>query len=279
VASTCHFVHDCCTPSERQLFLAAPFPDKGACLEEFEATFGGSLNVAIEAVDKETATFDAEAAEACTNAIRTAVDQCDATALVDATGRLSTTRLLFFVDERDPVCSALAQRGFTRGVVEDGDDCVSNIECADFGICIVDAADGDLTVSGTCRAAAAAGASCEDRSCQPGLICGATRTCEAPPDLAADGDACQANGQCESGFCSGARDRARCSNDATNNCDVDDDCTERGRCDSNAGRCDDPAQTACQEDRDCPDLTGTCLAATPGQCVTVSVTAEICDGP
>ena len=74
----CHFEFDCCTPAERAAFL--PFSaasNKERCFEELNDTAGGFMNVAAEAVDRGTATYDAEAAERCTAELRTASDQCD----------------------------------------------------------------------------------------------------------------------------------------------------------------------------------------------------------
>lgn len=278
VASTCHFIHDCCTPSERQVLIPFPFLNKDACLEEVEAAFGGLMNVAIEAIDKGTATFDAEAAEACTGAIRTAIDQCDATAVVGSDGNIDANRLFFLFDGNDPVCAALAQRGFSRGELEDGDECVSSVECADFGTCENDNDGGGFTVGGTCRAAAGEGDACDDRRCLPGLLCSAELRCEEPPPLADDGDDCTFDFQCVSGFCSGAGDFGRCSTDETVDCEFDEDCTVQATCDQVAGRCDDAAQTACFVDFDCPDIPGTCVPPAPGECTTLQITSEICDG-
>ena len=194
----CHFEYDCCTPTERATFL--PFSaasSKDRCLEELNDSVGGFMNVPAEAVDRGTATYDAEAAERCTADLRTASEQCDAAAFVSPSGGFSFNSIVFLVAPNDAECQALANRGFTRGTVKDGDDCINDVECADFGDCVVEDEE-DFAIAGKCKAQLAEGDDCAEGICQPGLFCGADG-CEAVK-LADDGDACIDDFDCE-GIC------------------------------------------------------------------------------
>ena len=270
LSSICHFEFDCCTPSERAAFLRfSQASSKDRCLEEVNDGFGGLMNVAAEAVDRGTATYDAEAAERCTATLRAASDQCDSAAFASPTGGFSFESIAFLVDPRDAECQALASRGFTRGTVKDGGDCINNVDCADFGTCIVTDEDGeDLVVAGECRAGLAEGEDCLDSnaSCQPGLVCAADG-CEAV-ELADNGDACSFSGSCASGFCTAEDGEGSCEGSG-------DECFDDFECE---GSCVDDfcvgSGDECFDDFDCE---GVCTP-TQGECVEVKITVDACDG-
>lgn len=211
VANACHVAYDCCTAVERTALSTLRYADKASCMEEFDALFGGALDAATEAVDRGTATFDAEAAQACTTKQQAAIDRCEGgAAFVGADGTLSLAAAGFAIDATDPECAALLPRGFTRGAVDDGDDCVSRFECADFGECIIDDDNGaKITRSGTCRASAGKGDDCSDRPCLPGLVC-VSGSCDEAPEPLGDGEPCVADAQCESGLCNEQGDASVC---------------------------------------------------------------------
>jgi hypothetical protein len=203
VENLCHVAYDCCTAVERNAVVNFRFADKASCLEELDAVFGGALDAAVEAVDRGTATFDAEAARSCTEDQQAAIDRCEGgAAFLDVRGSLSGTLAGAGIAADDATCAALVARGFTRGTIDDGDDCLSSFECADFGECVVDDDNGaTLTRSGTCRAAAGKGDDCDDRPCQPGLVC-VSGACDEAPAPAKDGEPCVGDALCESGVCS-----------------------------------------------------------------------------
>ncbi|MDP2344034.1 MAG: hypothetical protein Q8O67_23960 [Deltaproteobacteria bacterium] len=279
----CDFSFDCCLPQERGQLAFFASSTKDGCKEELEALLGGFASVNLEAVERGTAIFDAEAAERCTKERRAAADQCDARPFVTSTGEFDLTSLAFFVDPRDAECAALTARSFTRGTVKDGGDCIASVECADFGTCIVEDRDGDdvvITVAGKCQATLKDGDSCvfaddeDERACEPGTNCDGD-TCEAP-ELLDDGAACGADSQCDSGLCSGLDQEGVCDNNG-DFCEIgfDEDCLERGFCFNDL--CDDGV-TACVEDFEC-DVEGTCAGeGGPPTCKTITINIEICDG-
>lgn len=271
INSLCHFQYDCCTPAERQLTFFIFGTDEASCVEEFNDQSGGFMAVQIEAIERGTATYDAEAADRCTKTIREGIDRCDSSVLVAPTG-FSFQSLVFMVDEGDAECVALANRGFTRGTGKKGDECLSFVDCADFGNCVVEGdEDGEgLNVKGECEPLPAKGDDCADTfECQPGLVCEANADgaeC-VEPDLADDGDACVSNSSCASGFCK-ISDGA-CEGDGFF-CEGNFDCD--GACVDNACVGDG---NFCDFDSDCD---GVCLVAEPPVCAKVDVTIEICDG-
>ncbi|MBM4281804.1 MAG: hypothetical protein FJ137_13945 [Deltaproteobacteria bacterium] len=203
VDNLCHVAFDCCTAVERGLVNAAlPYGSRQACHDELDDALGGALAAAVEAVDRGTAVFDADAAAGCTKEGQAAIDSCaGGDAFVDGTGQLSVLRAGFGLDPDDSECLALAARGFTRGVVDDGDECVSAFECADFGDCVIDDDNGAaITRDGACRAHADRSGDCTTRPCQPGLVC-VSGVCDEPPPLADDGDACLRDSDCASALC------------------------------------------------------------------------------
>ena len=261
VRAICHVAFACCTPIERQLFANAPFKDEGACVAEGleDSGFGFILNLdalAKDAVDRGAAEYDAEAAERCSRAQLDAVNACDVEALVDASGNFDLAGLILLTDRDDPECVALASRNYVRGLVDDGDECFSDIDCADFGTCVVEPPDDGealLTVAGECLTPHAEGDACDDGAgCQPGLACapgGDGLECQEI-DLLDDGDPCTNDFECASGACEDVI--------------VDGTCLTSG--------------AACVDDDDCGDgdfcvgeLSSTCAAAD-------GVSVEICDG-
>lgn len=272
IRNLCHFEYACCTPSER--LAGAGFslaPDEGACVEEFTDSFGGIFAAAAEAVDRGVATYDAEAAERCTAERRAAVESCDSQALAGTSG-ISSTAVIFMIDERDAECAALANRSFTRGTVKGGDDCLSDFDCADFGRCFDDDDDGDddLSVGGTCHPLAKAGDSCTDEGfagCQPGLVCDDDAKCAAPTP-ADDGAACVANAGCKSGLCQLGASGSCAVGGAS--CDFDDECPDA----CIDGLCSDGG--ACTEDFDC--FGSACVLPDAVCAAAPKVTIEICDG-
>jgi hypothetical protein len=263
----CHTAYDCCTPTERQLVLGVFFTasqSKETCLEELNDFVGGFLQVAQQAVEDGTATYDAEAATRCTAEVQAAVDRCDAQAIADLTGSYNFNVTAFGVDADDPECLALAQRAFTRGTRANGEDCTSDIDCADFGICVIEG-DRNFTRAGTCRNPGTEGNACaDDVGCGPGLTC-VDDTCIVV-ERAENGETCTDDGECASGNCEGSERSCEGSGDP---CDFDDECT---------GSCIDDvcvgSGDACFSDFDCE---GVCVG-TEGTCADVSLRVEVCDG-
>lgn len=264
VRAICRFAFACCTPIERQLFANAPFKDEGACVAETleDQGFGAFvLNIdtlAREAVSRGAAEYDGEAAERCARPQLDAVNTCDVEKLVDSQGQFDFTRFFLLADPGDPECAALASRNYVRGLVDDGDECFSDFDCKDFGLCVdEEGADEDtITTKGECRVPHAEGEECDDgKGCQPGLSC--------LPDQDAGAVTCQAN---EPG-------------DEGDDCFVDADCASNvceesiggGACLSNGADCVD--------DVDCPpgdfcngEFVRTCGAAN-------EISVEVCNGP
>ena len=237
VRALCKVAFGCCTPIERQLFANAPFKDEGACVAESLEDAGLGFLVTIDtqakdAVDRGAAEFDSEAAERCTRPQQDAVDQCDIEQLVDATGGFDLERLILLTDDSDPECVALAVRNYTRGLVDDGDDCLSDFDCADFGTCVPDPDDvGEvLTTEGTCKALVAEGEDCSEAGCLPGLQCaleGADLECQEI-DLKGDGESCFVDGECESNNCADTIVDGTCIDGTP--CVVDEQCGDDDFC-------------------------------------------------
>lgn len=234
VQAFCHFAYACCTPLERSVFMGAEtaFKDEGACVAEIQEEFVGffgraDADRARDSIARGAAEFDAEAAERCSRASLEAANACDPTPFFKPSGEIDDEELVLLVDSEDPECVELARRAFTIGKLEDGDECDSDIDCADFGICAQEFGDDTLTTKGTCHATLKKGAGClnANRFCGPGLFCTANAdggaTCEEP-DLKANGEACGSDFECESGACEIVETGA-CINSGLP-CVVDEDC-------------------------------------------------------
>jgi hypothetical protein len=214
VNALCHMAYACCTPIERALFLnAPPFRDEGACraeLAEDRALAAVYLvdQQAKDAVARKTAEYDAEAAEECSRERLDAANNCDPKPFIGVDGRINFNALLLLVDPQDAECVALAQRAFTRGLQEDGDECFSDVDCADFGTCVKDPDDAEvITTRGECRTPHARGDDCSDgKGCQPGLACRPPEQGGGPPTCQRlvrkrNGESCALNGECDSAVC------------------------------------------------------------------------------
>lgn len=238
IRAICHLAFGCCTPIERQLFANAPFKDEGACVAESLEDAGLGFLLAIDAeakdaVDRGAAEIDSEAAERCTQPQLDAVNQCEIDKLVDANGDFDLNRLVFLTDADDPECVALAARNYTRGLVDDGDDCLSDFDCKDFGACVLDPDDVDvLTTKGTCKALVGEGDDCSDAGCLPGLVCtagaGANPECQQI-DLKPEGEACFGDGECNSNNCADVIVDGTCFGDGTP-CVADEQCVPGDFC-------------------------------------------------
>ena len=259
VRAICHFAFACCTPIERSIFFNAPHRDEGACIDETLEDQGTGFLTAIDAQAKDavargTAVYDGEAAERCSRAQLDAVNSCDVEKLVDPSGGINFSALIFLADPNDPECVALATRNYVRGQVDNDDECLSSFDCKDFGSCVHDPDESDtLTTKGACVAQHAEDDDCSDGvPCQPGLACvgnGEAITCEQI-EPAADGEPCSVGTDCESGNCQ--------------------ETIGDGTCIIAGG--------ACVDDQDCPpddfcngDFTQECAAAQ-------DVSIEICNG-
>ena len=237
--------------------------DEASCVEELNDKVGGLSAVAADAVDRGTATYDAEAAERCTGDRAAAINSCDSQAFAGPTG-LSLTRLVFLVDESDAECFALAGRFFTRGTVKDGGDCTADVDCADFGSCVF--GDDAFSGAGTCRARTNEGGSCSDDNfigCAPGLACDSESKC-ATPQLSDDGDLCVVGSTCKSGFC---KSQSACEVGG-DSCDFDGDCPNV----CVDGLCSDGF--SCTVDDEC--FGSRCVI--DGSCATLDITIDVCDG-
>ena len=284
IENICHITYDCCLPSERLegvgfLAIALGGASRENCLEQSRESFGGVFNVVREAIANGTAEYDAELAERCTKDAQLAIDACELERFAVAgtggglSGRLDLNSLFFGIDAKNNECLAAAGRSFTRGLVKDGDDCVNNVECADFGLCVFENSDGPFrSATGTCTSPADKGESCEERDCQLGLVCNG-ETCEEQ-ELIDNGDPCSFDSACESGFC--PEPVGTCSDDGAE-CTNDFDCDFLlGSCINNL--CNGVLGLACVEDFECDDVDQICDAP-PQVCADApTITVEICDG-
>jgi hypothetical protein len=230
IHAICHFAYGCCTPVERDRFLELDFKDEGTCLEELNDTGGILFSIdqqAREAVSAGKAVYDGDKAEKCSRTTFDALNQCDAAAL-GASGGFGFSTIGLVTDASDPECVALALRDYTTGTVKDGDDCVSDFECADFGSCVVPADETDITNKGSCHASAKEGVACNDRPCVPGLSC-INGAC-AKPDPQPEGADCSSNGDCASGNCADVEVGGSCFNDPSRQCTRDEDCAVGDSC-------------------------------------------------
>lgn len=259
VRALCHFAYACCTPIEASLYIGflTQYKDEGACVAELlEDDLLTSVRAADQqardAVARGAAEYDGEAAEECSREWLDAVNSCDVDAL-SSSGSLDFNKLFYLADSRDAECSALAARNFARGNVEDGDECHSSVDCEEFGTCVVEPDADVITTEGECVTPGGEGDPCGDAGCQPGLSCvfDTEATCEDVP-LLANGEPCDENVVCDSGFCDFEQSVGRCFN-------ADTPCTDDTDCDVNAG-----------------DF---CLSEFGGACAaTPDVNVEICDG-
>ena len=189
----------------------------------------------VRAWDAEKTSY-AELAERCLRPLLDAANACDPNPILGPT-------------PLDPACAAGQRRAFVVGLVDDGDDCIDDFECADEGTCVVDNDDPELiTLQGTCRGRAGDGDDCSERECQTGLQCqlddeGDQRCAEV--ELLGKGDACFDDSQCDTGFCKpGTTEVGVCFFDDEIPCSEDADCDEDGGdfCDFDGevdGECDD----------------------------------------
>ena len=284
--NACHFNFDCCLPAERAaaglLALGGSAVSEEACREELHERLGGTFAVIAQAVDDGTAIYDAEAGARCTNEMQTAYDTCDSQTLLGNV-RTDLTQLLLMFDGSDPECVALAARGYTRGTVDDGGACSSDVECADFGSCVFDGDDpddgDDDAVSpvgkGTCAAPAGEGDDCSEKRCGVGLACNSddegNRRCATRPQRAL-GEGCFSDNECASEFCESTD--GTCAISGTS-CRFDSECASIfGSCIDDL--CDD-GTTACDVDDDCPD-DNLCEGASSVCAEQAERSIEICDG-
>jgi hypothetical protein len=264
IGAICRFAYNCCTPAERAVFLnSPPFKDEGACRAEAaeDRNFGGGFYtqdlIAKDAVARGAAEYDGEAAERCSRAQLEAMNACDPEAVFNSAGQIDFVKFSFLVDPTDAECFALAQRSFARGLVDDGDECFSDIDCADFGVCVPEEGNEDtLTTAGECLKPHEDGDECIDaRPCAPGLLCqqpegGGTPVCSEPV-LKDDGEDCFQNAECESGLC---------------------EQNESGTCFI--------GQTPCVDDTDCVDAGDFCNIDFNSVCAPApDVTLDMCNGP
>lgn len=250
IRASCHFAFSCCTPAERGTFFGLAFRDEGACVAEgLEQSSSQNLLAdrakAVVAAGK--GTFNQARADECRKPALEAMNSCDAQTVIGGVAP-------------DPKCDGEATRGFVEGNVDDGDDCNDDIECADFGFCdrVTDADEDTITTAGSCVAARDEGDKCFDDgeafACFPGLACtpndgGTEFTCKEP-ELLDDGDDCDDDSQCASGFCV---------EDETRTCSFSD--------------------LPCQDDTDCDeDNFEFCESTFSGACGDNDVEVEICDG-
>jgi hypothetical protein len=259
VRALCHFAYACCTPVEAAVYVGflTQYKDEGACVAEL---LEDDLLASVHAVDQQArdavargaAEYDGEAAEECSRELLDAVNSCDVDALTTG-GQVDFSKIFYLVDTEDEECSALAQRNFARGNVEDGDECHSSVDCEEFGSCVVETDPDVITTEGECVTPGGEGDPCNDVGCQPGLQCvyDGEPTCEDVPRLA-DGEGCEDNAECDSGFCD---------------------------FEQSSGNCVD-AGTPCLEDADCDVNAGDfCVTGFGGQCGAVpKIKVEICDG-
>lgn len=260
VRALCHFVYGCCTPSERGRFAPLPFADEPACVSELLEDpgslgiyFGPTDALARDAIGRGAAEFDAAAAERCSRSFLDAINRCDPQPFF-AAGSPNGTAIVLLVDSSDAECASLAQRHFTRGLVEDGDDCQGPLDCAGFGACRVEPDPNVRTVAGTCEASPGEGESCvQSFACQPGLYCDPGDGSGEPTcvivERGANGEACTFPDQCESRHC---------------------DAVQELRCTTDDAPCVDDAD--CQPGDVCGyQINGTCADAP-------SYTIEVCNG-
>jgi hypothetical protein len=243
IRAICHFVHACCNASERVVFGGlANFRSEGDCVNELLAEQGscGNALAVHEATQQGRFEYDGALAERCQKPRVDALNSCNADAVLGE------------ALEEDPACAGLGSGNFAFGtgkVAEDG-RCFNAFECAEPGsVCDpLEDVEGDgqilITRVGTCRSPAKEGQDCSadgsDGLCEPGTFCDfQTEECTAI-DLLNNGEACFADGQCESGFCNDVQVNVQPSCD--DRLDDGADCLDDNDCDS---RICDPNDRVC----------------------------------
>lgn len=215
----CGFAHQCCTElDERAFFSDVLSRNESECVEIGTHLCEGLSNDLQISVERGRAAVNGEVVSACLQDQREAKDSCDLKAY-----RTSSSGCYDVVD----------------GLVEDGDPCVNDDECAEDHACVIEYGDDgypkdydeEIAVpQGECQARADEGENCADRGCKQGLSCTLATVdyvCTALPRrgepcpnfeecaeglscrgdtrtcerLSANGEACFVNPNCLSGYC------------------------------------------------------------------------------
>jgi len=229
----CAFAYRCCVDvEERAKFAGFAFVahrNENECVQVYTdlcESFGSQQRISAE---RGRIAMDADKVNGCLATRQAAIDDCDLEALNE--------------DEED--CANQIE-----GLVEDGDACVANFECAEGGTCVIDYdedgapkdVDEELGIAeGECEEPPGLGDACPAFRCRAGLycdgdvckaypgagepcpdfVCSAGYACRDPDSdfdytcepLLANGQACTNNSECASGHCDGGSDE----------CEPDDD--------------------------------------------------------
>jgi hypothetical protein len=162
---------------------------RSQCETVSKVSLRADANDLSDALDREVATYDADAAERCLDTL--AEESCDTWTL--------------FVERRGPdICNDLV-----TGQLGEGESCRSDLEC-DRGACMTDEVGGELR----CRTWAKLGESCSEpvrRTCEPPLACRLVRNeTHECVELGSEGAPCEHGSDCHSSLCVEERCAAAC---------------------------------------------------------------------
>jgi hypothetical protein len=238
IRAQCRFAFNCCDATERLVFAggAGQFRNEGECIQELLEEGGGNcLNsfVVHEAVNQKRFEYDTALAESCIKPAIDALNNCEA-------GAIDPNAL-----EIPEGCEDVDGLAFGTGKVADEGRCFATFECATpESACVVfDEEDRELddetqvlvTAVGACFPPAKEGEDCSesetdeagtDGRCEVGTFCEQDGDdFECAPLLAVDDD-CNADVECETGFCNGVDAEFVCAELL----DDGDECIENNDC-------------------------------------------------
>ncbi len=229
IRAQCHFAHQCCNASERNLAGTAfsQYRNEDDCVRESIIESCGFFEVVIESQRAGRFDFDEELVQGCFQPRIDALNSCDAKAVFDP--------------EEDPDCEGV---GLTSGAgkVADGDLCFEDFECSTTGAVCKPNEPGDdevlVSAKGECEAPPKEGEDCPAFICASGLYCDTT----AAPVCAAmkpEGADCDGNNECVSGNCQfdfAGTQTCEPKKDNGEDCLFDSECKSEF-CDGNTSQC------------------------------------------
>ncbi len=276
----CHNLYQCCSEGEIEKFLAVSDPrTESECRVDFSRRCARSIASLDFGISQKHLKFDSKTMNKCLDALLAPSSTC-------AT-----------IESALPWTDACMNDAWV-GLVDDGGDCLSKIECASkdsfcsgsqkctalpgdgqpcspFGC-----ATGTSCSVGTCRAQLAAGGACTSSvQCLKGLFCDvstAQPTCAA---LHAPGDACAGNGndscvstKCNLGTCAGSSQMCSTSNNCLGTCGTGTaTCTADSQC--SVGTCSVGGLT-CFSQSGCIDPGSVCVF--PVKCNRAACVGAVC---
>lgn len=151
----CDLQYRCCTAGERRADPLGVFSGPstirhapstaGECVDVLAEVCRASADQHNESLTEERIKYDADEAVDCIDAMRKAVDECDATEMFEASG----TWLSSLIDSGQPGVLGDACDNAIEGNVETGDECFASYEC-EKGSCVVQNLGGDISAEGEC---------------------------------------------------------------------------------------------------------------------------------